>query len=174
MTSVPKPLKFLRPHYETLKHCHSTGDKTSSTHKLLADLLAVLAMTMSKRGSRGILLFKQQGSMQDLGSWGHQFVRSLAGEIGAEYSARHLADKVGNAEIDTHDLAALVDEIVPQCHSAMVLFTEIVLCVNCCSQVPSPSQCVCRGSGSANRDTAAPQITRRLSFRSWEGSSGSE
>ena len=38
--------------------------------------------------------------MQDLGSWGHEFVRSLAGEIGAEYSARHLADKVGNAEID--------------------------------------------------------------------------
>ena len=70
-------------------------------------------MTMSKRGSREILTFKKQGSMRDLGSWGHEFVRSLAGEISEEYSARHLTDKVENAEISANDLIALVDEIVP-------------------------------------------------------------
>ena len=113
MTSVPKPLKFLRPHYETLKRCHASGDKSLPTIKLLADLLAVLAMTMSKRGSREILQFKKQGSMHDLGSWGHEFVRSLAGEVGAEYLARQLADKKSGIEIDTKDLMALVDEIVP-------------------------------------------------------------
>ena len=113
MTSVPKPLKFLRPHYDTLKRCHASGDKSSPTIQLLADLLAVLAMTMSKRGSREILLFKKQGSIDNLGSWGHEFVRSLAGEVGAEYLARQLADKNSGTEIGTEDLMALVDQIVP-------------------------------------------------------------
>ena len=67
--------------------------------QLLADLLAVLAMTMSKRGSHEILLFKKQGTMQDLGSWGHEFVRALAGEVGAEYSASQLVDKFDGAEM---------------------------------------------------------------------------
>lgn len=106
MTSVPKPLKFLRPHYETLKRCHAAWDKASSTTQLLADLLAVLAMTMSKSGKREILVFKKQGSACDLGSWGHEFVRALAGEVGAEYSARQFAKS-------TKDLVTLVDEIVP-------------------------------------------------------------
>ena len=87
MTSVPKPLKFLRPHYETLKRCHAAKEKSTPSSRLLADLLAVLAMTMSKSGMREILLFKTQGSTNDLGSWGHEFVRALAGEVGAEYSA---------------------------------------------------------------------------------------
>jgi len=113
MTSVPKPLKFLRPHYDTLKRCHASGDKSSPTIQLLADLLAVLAMTMSKRGSREILMFKKQGSIDNLGSWGHEFVRSLAGEVGAEYLARQLADKNSGTEIGTKDLMALIDQIVP-------------------------------------------------------------
>mmetsp|Transcript_32664 Transcript_32664/g.101080 ORF Transcript_32664/g.101080 Transcript_32664/m.101080 type:complete len:839 (-) Transcript_32664:106-2622(-) len=111
MTSVPKPLKFLRPHYETLKLCHSLQDNSSVTKKLLADLIAVLAMTMSKPGSREILFFKKQGFISDLGSWGHEFVRALAGEVGAEYSARQLIEK--KAQLDNEDLVGLIDEIVP-------------------------------------------------------------
>jgi len=111
MTSVPKPLKFLRPHYETLKRCHALGNIDSSTKKLLADLIAVLAMTMSKSGSRELLFFKKQGFTQDLGSWGHEFVRALAGEVSAEYSARQLNEK--DARLDIEDLVSLIDEIVP-------------------------------------------------------------
>src|SRR5699024_2001344 len=46
MTSVPKPLKFLRPHYETLK---SLYDKmaTPETKNLLADIVSILAMTIN-------------------------------------------------------------------------------------------------------------------------------
>lgn len=112
MTSVPKPLKFLRPHYETLKRCHALGDGTSPTSRLLADLLSVLAMTMAKPGKREILRFKRQGSTGDLGRWGHEFVRALAGEVGAEYSAQQLNSKDRLVK-GTNDLFILVDEIVP-------------------------------------------------------------
>lgn len=49
MTSVPKPLKFLRPHYGALKSFYETmGD--SDLKKYLADILSVLALTMSAEG----------------------------------------------------------------------------------------------------------------------------
>ncbi|PWA28186.1 26S proteasome non-ATPase regulatory subunit 2 [Artemisia annua] len=47
MTSVPTPLKFLRPHYGTLK---SFYESMRESHKLLADILSVLALTMSADG----------------------------------------------------------------------------------------------------------------------------
>jgi 26S proteasome regulatory subunit N1 len=61
MTSVPKPLKFLRPHFTTLKSLFvSLEDKEGGTatkekdplefRARLADVLAVLAMTMGKPG----------------------------------------------------------------------------------------------------------------------------
>jgi 26S proteasome regulatory subunit N1 len=55
MTSVPKPLKFLRPHFAKIKTLYSTmsGDLDIASLELrarLADVLAVLAMTMGKPG----------------------------------------------------------------------------------------------------------------------------
>ncbi|KAK1387711.1 hypothetical protein POM88_015889 [Heracleum sosnowskyi] len=52
MTSVPKPLKFLCPPYGTLKAHYETME-TSNMKKLLADILSVLALTMSAEGERG-------------------------------------------------------------------------------------------------------------------------
>lgn len=54
MTSVPKPLKFLRPHFGSLKTLYlslevSTDDSLEFRARL-ADVVAVLAMTMSKPG----------------------------------------------------------------------------------------------------------------------------
>ena len=56
MTSVPKPLKFLRPHFAVLKGLFETISKEESNKDVqflelrarLADVLAVLAMTMGK------------------------------------------------------------------------------------------------------------------------------
>ena len=124
MTSVPKPLKYLRPHYDTLKHCHAMAKESVPSKKLMADLLAVLAMTMSEPGSHEILHFKKQGTINDLGSWGHEFVRALAGELGAEYTARQLSDKKGRKDNFTADLISLVDEIVP-CLPALVIRTLV-------------------------------------------------
>ena len=55
MTSVPKPLKFLRPKYETLKEYYGTIGDTEESEVVflrarLGDVLAVLAMTLGKHG----------------------------------------------------------------------------------------------------------------------------
>jgi RPN1 N-terminal domain len=43
----------------------------------------------------------------EVGAWGHEYVRNLAGEIGQEYQARR------EAEVAVQDLLDLVAEIVP-------------------------------------------------------------
>lgn len=55
MTSVPKPLKFLRPHFAVIKTLHTefstASDKESIEFRArVADVLSVLAMTMGKPG----------------------------------------------------------------------------------------------------------------------------
>ncbi|XAR49588.1 hypothetical protein NMG60_11032840 [Bertholletia excelsa] len=105
MTSVPKPLKFLRPHYGTLKTYYETM-KDSDLKKFLADILSVLAMTMSAEGERESLKYRLLGSEGDIGSWGHEYVRNLAGEIAQEYTKRQSEE----APID--DLMELVQQIV--------------------------------------------------------------
>jgi 26S proteasome regulatory subunit N1 len=56
MTSVPKPLKFLRPHFAKLQDLHSHLQTQTTQRDLitlrarLGDVLAVLAMTMGKPG----------------------------------------------------------------------------------------------------------------------------
>ncbi|CAA2982178.1 26S proteasome non-ATPase regulatory subunit 2 homolog A [Olea europaea subsp. europaea] len=105
MTSVPKPLKFLRPHYGTLQaHYEKIAD--SDLKKLLADILSVLALTMSPEGERASLKYRLLGSEGDIGSWGHEYVRNLAGEISEEYTKR----QAEGALID--DLMELVGQIV--------------------------------------------------------------
>ncbi|KAI5661718.1 hypothetical protein M9H77_21041 [Catharanthus roseus] len=105
MTSVPKPLKFLRPHYGTLK-AHYEKMAESDLKKFLADILSVLALTMSAEGERESLKYRLLGSDGDIGSWGHEYVRNLAGEISQEYAKRQSDE----APID--DLMELVQQIV--------------------------------------------------------------
>ena len=61
MTSVPKPLKFLRPKYDILKGYYASialdksveGDKEMIYLRArLGDVLAVLAMTLGKHGKK--------------------------------------------------------------------------------------------------------------------------
>ncbi|XP_061355579.1 26S proteasome non-ATPase regulatory subunit 2 homolog A [Gastrolobium bilobum] len=105
MTSVPKPLKFLRPHYGTLKAYYEIM-VDSDLKKYLADILSVLALTMSAEGERESLKYRLLGSEGDIGSWGHEYVRNLAGEIAQEYVKRQSEE----APID--DLMELVQQIV--------------------------------------------------------------
>jgi 26S proteasome regulatory subunit N1 len=142
MTSVPKPLKFLRPHFAVLKDAVYTplsklqSEESTADNEMielrarLADVLAVLAMTLGKPEERESLTFKlaatrdydllasrgvqSKHGQDNLGSWGHEFVRSLAGEIGQEYGARvlqHGADPEDDAAFA--DLLKMVDVIVP-------------------------------------------------------------
>ncbi|KAL4272125.1 hypothetical protein GQ457_13G006320 [Hibiscus cannabinus] len=105
MTSVPKPLKFLRPHYGTLKAFYETMPD-SDLKKYLSDILSVLALTMSAEGERESLKYRLLGSEGDIGSWGHEYVRNLAGEISQEYVKRQ------SEEAPIEDLMELVQQIV--------------------------------------------------------------
>jgi len=61
MTSVPKPLKFLRPHFAVIKKLHADfatakDNETLEFRARLGDVLSVLAMTMGKPGKYWDLL----------------------------------------------------------------------------------------------------------------------
>eukprot|EP00898_Chlorokybus_atmophyticus_P005084 jgi/Chlat1/5577/Chrsp369S05360 len=73
----------------------------------LADVLSVLAMTMADDSSLESLKFRLQGSEGDMVSWGHEYVRNIAGEIGQEYGRRQAEGQ------SVDDLMALVRQIVP-------------------------------------------------------------
>eukprot|EP01133_Synstelium_polycarpum_P010900 gene10900-12705_t len=106
MTSVPKPLKFLRPHYTTLTDTYKSMSE-GKPKKSLADVLSVLSMANGNEDTRDTLKYKLLGSGENIASWGHEYVRHLAMEIGVEYDLK----KQENQSVD--DLMALVDEIVP-------------------------------------------------------------
>lgn len=113
MTSVPKPLKFLRPHYHELEAIYSkwpsSDDKVSyftrsflmafkfSHQSLFADILGVLAMTYSDTRPRETLKYrllsnKMSSNPSPPGLWGHEYIRHLSAELGAEFLIRQEAD----------------------------------------------------------------------------------
>ncbi|KAG7287865.1 proteasome regulatory particle base subunit [Staphylotrichum longicolle] len=106
MTAVPKPLKFLRPHYETMTKLYDAwpaGDDRNS----LADVLSVIGMTYSDEERQDTLKYRLLAPTQDIGSWGHEYVRHLALEIGEVYGKRIAADE------STADLVDLALTLVP-------------------------------------------------------------
>ena len=107
MTAVPKPLKFLRPHYDKL--CESYEKWPAGEEKdSLADTLSVLGMTYSDdEDRRDTLKYRLLASSSDIGSWGHEYMRHLALEIGEEREKRL------DEEQDTSDLTQLTLTLVP-------------------------------------------------------------
>lgn len=89
MTSVPKPLKFLRPHLQTLKDVYEKL-KAGENKLLLADIISLLSMTNASVAGEipESLKYRLLGSKEDIGNWGHEYVRNLAAEIGTEYHRR--------------------------------------------------------------------------------------
>ena len=106
MTAVPKPLKFLRPHYSDLGKTYEqwpSGKEKDS----FADVLSVLGMTQGDEEKLDTLKYRLAAPSQDLGSWGHEYVRHLALEIGQDYQKRMTDD------IDAQDLIDLARTLVP-------------------------------------------------------------
>ena len=83
MTSVPKPLKFMRERYADMKAAYEKidGNKTPQVKSDCADIVSVLSMTMGENNE--CLKYKLLGdtSLENLEAWGHEYVRHLAGEI---------------------------------------------------------------------------------------------
>lgn len=106
MTSVPKPLKFLRSHYGRLKEAHSASVKPENAAEL-ADIISILAPTCAEEGQRDTLKYRLLGSNEPIGSWGHEYLRNLTSEITAEYPERRYD------AVELQPLLDLVEKIVP-------------------------------------------------------------
>lgn len=78
--------------------------------------------------------FRLQGSQDNIVSWGHEYLRNLAGEIGEEYSSRR------ESQASADDLLALVKQIAPHhmAHNAEPEAVDLLLEVRL--NPPSPSQ----------------------------------
>jgi 26S proteasome regulatory subunit N1 len=83
MTSVPKPLKFLRTSYEPLKQCYEKIIETK-TKEFCADIVSVLGMTISEK--RECLKYRFLSTKESVGSWGHEYVRHLTAELTEEWN----------------------------------------------------------------------------------------
>ena len=106
MTAVPKPLKFLRPHYNEIAALYdkwSPGPDRDS----LADMLSVLGMTYGDETKFETLKYRLLSKSDDLASWGHEYIRHLALEIGQEYLKRL------EEENEVQDLTELALSLVP-------------------------------------------------------------
>ncbi len=75
----------------------------------MADLLSVIGMVASDEGSGESLKYCLEGTRRGLVDWGHEYLRSLAGEIGQAYTKR----VEENPDADLQDLMFLVDIIIP-------------------------------------------------------------
>lgn len=108
MTSIPRPLKFLRLHYDELKEyvAKLNGQQDQDFKHSLIDLLAVLVM-VAPNATENSLSFVLAGSKQNLTQWGLEFIRNLSGDISNEFVSLLDQDK------PTDELLSLVNIIVP-------------------------------------------------------------
>jgi len=122
MTSVPKPLKFLRPHAQDLKARWAAlppEESAADARRALADVISVLASTGAPIGAPGgaaraarlreSLRFKCAGTRDDVGAWGHEYLRHLAGEIASEFAALGEAEAAGKGAAEAEAEAAAAD-----------------------------------------------------------------
>lgn len=74
----------------------NNANKVCNLQSLFADILSVLAMTYSDTQPRGTLKYRllstslrpADSPLADPGTWGHEYVRHLAAELGDEYTLR--------------------------------------------------------------------------------------
>ncbi|KAL0478269.1 26S proteasome subunit Rpn1 [Acrasis kona] len=110
VTSVPKSLKFIKPHYDRLKETYAKAP--ASNKKNFAQLLSVLAMTLGKEDEREIIKYRLEGGDEDLQNWGHEYISALAGEVGKEFDHRSLSNP-DLKDTDVEDLLELTKKLIP-------------------------------------------------------------
>ncbi|XP_057666687.1 26S proteasome non-ATPase regulatory subunit 2-like [Diorhabda carinulata] len=107
MTSVPKPLKYLAPHYDSLKDAHKKIQNEQMA-KNIADIISLLAMGTAggeeAKANRDCLKYCIQGTMENIGDWGHEYIRQLEKEIVQQWSF--------NCEKSCESLIPLVRDIM--------------------------------------------------------------
>ncbi len=95
MTSVPKPLKFLRSHYKEMKDLYESIPAQNRNKPGLADIISVMAITSGKEGERESLQFRCGLvhfcvlSASDQYFWGHAY-RHVAADCWGQMSKQVL------------------------------------------------------------------------------------
>ena len=91
MTSIPRPLKFLRAHYQEIKEKYEKFEEKTNEDKefklLLSDLLSVLVMVIMNVEETS-LYYVLTGSKKNITEWGQEYIRALCGDIAKEYNNR--------------------------------------------------------------------------------------
>lgn len=109
MTSVPKPMKHLVPYLDQLKQAYDTFSNQEYRLKM-ADLLSLLTI-INIDTSYDILTYRLASPIDDIGAWGHEYVRCLTLVITRTFENR--SEFSGGVE----QLNPLIDQI---CHYYML------------------------------------------------------
>ncbi|KAK5965801.1 26S proteasome non-ATPase regulatory subunit 2 [Trichostrongylus colubriformis] len=107
MTSVPKPLKFMRPHYAKMKEVFEKM-QPGPTKNLCADIISVLAMCSDEKSD--CINFRMKGMHEPIGDWGHEYVRHLAMEMSEEW--KQASDGSEKSKARRNELLVLARDIV--------------------------------------------------------------
>ncbi|PHJ17797.1 26s proteasome non-atpase regulatory subunit, partial [Cystoisospora suis] len=110
MTSVPKPLKFLRPYIPVLVAHYQSLRPDDALKPDFAMMLAVLCTTCGD-GKRRSLHFCLEAGCKDVESWGYEFMRNLAGEVASAYAEIHGEEKKAGAVDEEESSSTGVSEI---------------------------------------------------------------
>ncbi|XP_070164472.1 26S proteasome non-ATPase regulatory subunit 2 [Polyergus mexicanus] len=129
MTSVPKPLKYLREFYPSLKSAYERL-KQKEVKTRFAEILSVLALAGGTPAFKDCLNFCIKGAVNNPGEWGHEYVRQLEVEIVDEWTNAPIKEEheirkrltpliksiisfdiKHNAEIQACDLCLEIDEL---------------------------------------------------------------
>ena len=96
MTSIPKPLKFIRDCYKSIKEKYdelsiklSENPEDSyflQSKRILADVLCIITLVTDTQET--ILQYVINDKINDFNTWGSELVRTLSGEISTEYLKR--------------------------------------------------------------------------------------
>ncbi|KAI6233006.1 26S proteasome non-ATPase regulatory subunit 2 [Aphelenchoides fujianensis] len=124
MTSVPKPLKFMLPHYGKMKQVFEKMGEIPAK-RLCADIISVLAMCSDNKSD--CINFRLKGMHEPIGDWGHEYVRHLAMEMAEEW--RLTADGSAKSQQRREELLTLVKDIVQHNmkHNAEVEACDLLL-----------------------------------------------
>ena len=95
MTSLPRPLKFLKEYYSLIKSKFKslapTSQKETKYKQLISDLISVLFTVHPDKDleeGETMLFYVLQGTRTEITSWGQEYVRSLCADLGVEYTNR--------------------------------------------------------------------------------------
>ncbi|KAF3421321.1 hypothetical protein E2986_10349 [Frieseomelitta varia] len=92
MTSVPKPLKYLKNSYNDMKNAYKKIQR-KDLKRQFAEVLSVLSMAGAPSSSKECLRYCIESKVTKPGEWGHEYVRQLEVEIVDEWTNAPVKDE---------------------------------------------------------------------------------